>query len=60
MRKPTNNSGQTYISKLKIPLRNVEGRTGIFEVIDLKNVDIEKLEIGKISEESGRASIEYI
>lgn len=41
-------------------LRNVEGRIGIFEVIDLKNVDIEKLEIGKISEESGRASIEYI
>jgi len=40
--------------------RDAEGKTGTIEVIDLRNIDAEKLEIGKISAEAGRASIEYV
>ena len=33
---------------------------GSIEVVDLKNVDVDALEIGKVSVDAGRASIEYI
>lgn len=32
----------------------------IINVFDLENVDLKKLEMGKISKESGRASVEYV
>ena len=35
-------------------------RPGAIEVIDLDNIDLDKLDIGQVSEEAGRASIEYI
>jgi 4-hydroxythreonine-4-phosphate dehydrogenase len=37
-----------------------KGKTGTIEVIDLNNVDTEKLKTGIMSAEAGRASIEYI
>ena len=36
------------------------GKAGRIEVIDLKNVNLDLFELGKVSAESGRASIEYI
>jgi 4-hydroxythreonine-4-phosphate dehydrogenase len=33
---------------------------GFIDVLDLNNIDVEELEIGKISEMSGKAAIEYI
>ena len=36
------------------------GRSGVIEVIDLKNVDLGSFEIGKVSVEAGRAAIQYI
>ncbi len=38
----------------------VKGERGLVELIDMGNVDLEKLEMGRASIESGRASIEYI
>jgi len=40
--------------------RNAEGKTGTIEVVDLKNVDVERLGIGEISADAGKASIEYV
>lgn len=40
--------------------RNVEGKVGTIEVVDLNNVDLETLQIGEISVEAGRASLEYV
>ena len=40
--------------------KDVVGKAGLVEVVDLKNVDVDALEVGKISVEAGRASIEYI
>jgi 4-hydroxythreonine-4-phosphate dehydrogenase len=40
--------------------RNVEGRAGTIEVVDLNNVDLDTLQIGEISSEAGRASLEYV
>jgi 4-hydroxythreonine-4-phosphate dehydrogenase len=34
--------------------------SGVIDVIDLENVDIRRLPIGKVSTDSGRASMEYI
>ncbi len=36
------------------------GKPGIIEVVDLQNVDLEKLKIGTVSREAGKASVEYI
>ena len=52
--------------KLDMALRTIEnpretsGKTSVIEVIDLKNVDLERLRIGETSKEAGKASIEYI
>ncbi len=40
--------------------RTAVGRKGTIEVIDLHNVDLTTLQMGKISSEAGRASLEYI
>jgi 4-hydroxythreonine-4-phosphate dehydrogenase len=40
--------------------RSVKGEAGSIEVIDLKNVDLNTITIGRISADAGRASIEYI
>ncbi|MBS7635072.1 4-hydroxythreonine-4-phosphate dehydrogenase PdxA [Candidatus Bathyarchaeota archaeon] len=40
--------------------REVKGERGLVELIDMGNVDLEKLEMGIASIESGRASIEYV
>lgn len=40
--------------------RTVAGRRGTIEVIDLHNVDLATLQMGEISSEAGRASLEYI
>ena len=40
--------------------KDTSGEAGVIDVVDLKNVDIDALEVGKISLEVGRASIEYI
>jgi len=40
--------------------RDAEAETGTIEVIDLKNIDLDKLETGKITAEAGKASIEYV
>jgi len=40
--------------------KDCEGKIGTIEVIDLRNIDMEKLEIGKISAAAGKASIEYV
>ncbi|MFQ6095904.1 MAG: 4-hydroxythreonine-4-phosphate dehydrogenase PdxA [Candidatus Bathyarchaeia archaeon] len=40
--------------------RNAEGRIGVIEVIDLRNVDLARLEVGRISAEAGRASMDYV
>jgi len=40
--------------------RDAEGVLSIIEAVDLKNVDLEKLETGKVSAEAGSASIEYV
>lgn len=39
---------------------DAKGKTGTIEVIDLNNVDTQKLKVGTMSAEAGRASIEYI
>jgi 4-hydroxythreonine-4-phosphate dehydrogenase len=39
---------------------NVEGEGGLIEVVDLGNVDVEALEVGRVSVQAGRASIEYV
>lgn len=36
------------------------GKTGIIDVVDLKNVDLDTFKIGKVSVEAGRAAIQYI
>lgn len=38
----------------------VKGERGLVELIDMENVDLEKLEVGRASVESGKASIEYV
>jgi len=40
--------------------RAAAGKTGIIDVVDLKNVDLDTFEIGKVSVEDGRAAIQYI
>lgn len=40
--------------------RKTSGKYGKIDVVDLRNVDLNKLKIGEISEETGRASVEYI
>lgn len=40
--------------------RKASGKPGVIEVIDLQNVDLERLRIGEVSKEAGKASIEYI
>ena len=40
--------------------KDAEGRIGMIEVVGLGNVDLASLEIGKMSAEAGRASIDYI
>jgi 4-hydroxythreonine-4-phosphate dehydrogenase len=40
--------------------RTVEGRVGTIEVVDLNNVDLATLQVGEISGEAGRASLEYV
>lgn len=51
---------------LDVELRAIEnskkelGESGIFDVIDLKNIDLTKLRIGEVSKEAGKASLEYI
>ena len=40
--------------------REVVGKKGLVELIDLGNINLEKLTLGKASAESGRAAIEYI
>lgn len=39
---------------------DAQGRFGVIEVIDLKNVNLDDLRIGEVSAEAGRASLEYI
>jgi len=41
-------------------LRDVEDKESMIQVIDLQNIDVERLQMGKASAEAGRASIEYI
>ncbi|MBS7614152.1 4-hydroxythreonine-4-phosphate dehydrogenase PdxA [Candidatus Bathyarchaeota archaeon] len=36
------------------------GRLGVIDVVDMKNVDLDSFETGRVSAEAGRASIEYI
>jgi 4-hydroxythreonine-4-phosphate dehydrogenase len=40
--------------------RNFEEKVGTIEVVDLNNVDLETLQIGEISAEAGKASLEYV
>ena len=40
--------------------KEAAGEAGLIEVVDLKNVDIGTLEIGKVSLQAGKASIDYI
>jgi len=40
--------------------RDAEGRSVVIGLIDLRNIDLERLEIGKVSAEAGRASLDYI
>jgi len=40
--------------------RDALGKESIIEIVDLRNVDLGALEVGKVSIQSGRASIEYI
>jgi len=40
--------------------REANGKMGTIEVVDLGNVDVERLEVGKISAEAGKTSIEYV
>jgi len=40
--------------------KEVVGKAGLIEVVDLKNVDVDTLEVGEVSADAGRASIEYI
>ena len=39
---------------------DAEGKAGLVEVVDLGNVDLDLLKIGEVSEEAGRASVEYV
>jgi len=41
-------------------LGDAEGSFGRMEVIDLRNVDLGRLKIGRVSAEAGRASVEYV
>lgn len=40
--------------------REAVGKRGLVELIDLRNIDFEKLVLGEASAESGKAAIEYI
>jgi len=59
---------QKTAKQLKVDIRfkavaspqDADGKEGTIEAIDLRNVDAEKLEIGKIGAEAGKASIEYV
>jgi 4-hydroxythreonine-4-phosphate dehydrogenase len=56
-------SGQLGINVEFRPVNSpceVRGERGLVELIDMKNVDIEKLMLGRASAEPGRASIEYV
>jgi len=56
-------SGQLGINVEFRPVNSpceVRGERGLVELIDMKNVNIEKLTLGRASAESGRASIEYV
>ena len=39
---------------------DAEGKADLVEVVDLGNVDLDLLKIGEVSEEAGRASVEYV
>ncbi|MCW4021169.1 MAG: 4-hydroxythreonine-4-phosphate dehydrogenase PdxA, partial [Candidatus Bathyarchaeota archaeon] len=39
---------------------DAEGEAGVIEVVDLKNVDLDAFEAGRVSVEAGRAAVEYI
>lgn len=51
---------------VKVSLRNVNsprealGKSGIIDIVDLKNVNLETLRIGVVSLEAGKASLQYI
>jgi len=40
--------------------RDAQGKFGVIEVIDLKNVNLDNLRVGEVSAEAGRASLDYI
>jgi len=40
--------------------RDAFGKAGLIELVDLKNVDVDALEVGRVSFMAGRASIRYI
>ena len=40
--------------------QDAQSKASIIDIIDLKNVDVKNLQIGKISQHAGKASIEYI
>ena len=40
--------------------QDAEGKAGIIDVVDLKNVDLKTLQIGRITQQAGKASIEYV
>ena len=52
--------------KLNILMKSISspscssGGNEIIEIVDLKNVNLKRKQIGKVSEEAGKASIEYI
>ena len=54
----------TKLTNLKINAINdiseAEFRYGVIDVLDLKNVDAEKVSIGKLSAEAGKAAVEYV
>ena len=51
---------EKVIFKTTLTPQNVKGKVGTIEVVDLNNVDLERLQIGEISVEAGRASLEYV
>lgn len=50
---------RTELKVLDSP-RLAQGQKGVLEIVDMKNVDVSKLQFGKISATSGKASVEYI
>ncbi|MCW4020820.1 MAG: 4-hydroxythreonine-4-phosphate dehydrogenase PdxA, partial [Candidatus Bathyarchaeota archaeon] len=46
--------------KVKASPGDAEGKAGVIEVVDLKNIDLDAFEAGRVSIEAGRAAVEYI